>query len=61
MAYDAFISYSHAADSRLAPSLQNGLQRLGSLPMLLGAAARMGFIGEPFDNDDYLQHIDEVN
>lgn len=30
MAYDAFISYSHAADDRLAPSLQNGLQRLGN-------------------------------
>ncbi len=28
MAYDAFISYSHAADGRLAPALQNGLQRL---------------------------------
>jgi WD40 repeat protein len=27
-AYDAFISYSHAADSRLAPALQRGLQRL---------------------------------
>ena len=26
--YDAFISYSHAADSRLAPALQRGLQRL---------------------------------
>ena len=29
MAFDAFISYSHAADGRLAPALQNGLQRLG--------------------------------
>ncbi len=28
MQYDAFISYSHAADGRLAPSLQSGLQRL---------------------------------
>lgn len=27
-AYDAFLSYSHAADSRLAPTLQRGLQRL---------------------------------
>lgn len=27
-AYDAFLSYSHAADSRLAPALQRGLQRL---------------------------------
>jgi WD40 repeat protein len=27
--YDAFISYSHAADGRLAPALQTGLQRLG--------------------------------
>src|ERR1700733_6564488 len=27
-AYDAFICYSHAADSRLAPALQRGLQRL---------------------------------
>jgi WD40 repeat protein len=26
--YDAFISYSHAADGRLAPALQAGLQRL---------------------------------
>jgi len=26
--YDAFISYSHAADGRLAPAIQNGLQRL---------------------------------
>jgi hypothetical protein len=25
--YDAFISYSHAADSRLAPRLQQSLQR----------------------------------
>ncbi|MFI5494369.1 TIR domain-containing protein [Actinoplanes sp. NPDC051859] len=28
MGYDAFISYSHAADDRLAPALQRGLQRL---------------------------------
>ena len=28
MAYDAFISYSHAADGRLAPALQSGLQHL---------------------------------
>ena len=27
-AYDAFISYSHAADGRLAPAVQTGLQRL---------------------------------
>ena len=26
--YDAFISYSHAADGRLAPAVQTGLQRL---------------------------------
>ncbi len=26
--YDAFISYSHAADGKLAPAVQNGLQRL---------------------------------
>ena len=26
--YDAFISYSHAADGRLAPELQRSLQRL---------------------------------
>jgi len=26
--YDVFISYSHAADGRLAPALQSGLQRL---------------------------------
>lgn len=28
MAYDAFISYSHSADGRLAPAVQEGLQRL---------------------------------
>src|SRR5256885_12127468 len=28
MSYDAFISYSHAADGRLAPAVQTGLQRL---------------------------------
>ena len=28
MAYDAFMSYSHSADGRLAPALQRGLQRL---------------------------------
>jgi WD40 repeat protein len=28
MAYDAFVSYSHAADGRLAPSLQRAMQRL---------------------------------
>ena len=28
MAYDAFISYSHSADGRLAPAVQLGLQRL---------------------------------
>jgi WD40 repeat protein len=28
MAYDGFISYSHAADGRMAPALQEGLQRL---------------------------------
>ena len=27
MAYKAFISYSHAADNRLAPMLQSALQR----------------------------------
>ena len=27
--FDAFISYSHAADGRLAPVLQAGLQSLG--------------------------------
>jgi len=27
--YQAFISYSHAADGRLAPALQRGLQRIG--------------------------------
>ena len=30
MTYDAFISYSHAADGRLAPSLQVGLARLAT-------------------------------
>jgi WD40 repeat protein len=29
VAYDAFISYSHAADGRLAPALQAGLRSLG--------------------------------
>src|SRR5262245_23541512 len=28
MRYDAFISYSHAADSQLAPRLQDGMQRM---------------------------------
>ena len=28
MKYDAFISYSHSADGRLAPAVQSGLQRL---------------------------------
>ena len=28
MVYDGFMSYSHAADDRLAPALQQGLQRL---------------------------------
>ena len=28
MAYHAFISYSHAADARLAPALQSALHRL---------------------------------
>jgi len=28
MAYNAFVSYSHAADGRLAPAVQTGLQRL---------------------------------
>src|SRR3954463_12488413 len=28
MSYDAFLSYSHAADGELAPALQRGLQRL---------------------------------
>lgn len=27
LSYDAFVSYSHAADSQLAPALQDGLQR----------------------------------
>ena len=29
MAFDGFISYSHAADGRLAPAVQHGLHRLG--------------------------------
>src|SRR6188508_2666326 len=28
--YDAFVSYSHAADGRLAPALRNGLQRFAT-------------------------------
>ena len=28
MAYDAFISYSHAADGQLAPAIQSALHRL---------------------------------
>ena len=30
-------------------------------PELQGAATRLGFIGEPFSEDDYLQHVDEVS
>ncbi len=30
-------------------------------PLLQGAATRIGFIGEPFGNGDYVQHVDEVN
>ncbi|MGD8932407.1 MAG: TIR domain-containing protein, partial [Chromatiales bacterium] len=37
MRYDAFISYSHAADGRLAPSLRNGLHRLAKAPFQLRA------------------------
>ncbi|HEX9937163.1 MAG TPA: hypothetical protein VGB15_08565, partial [Longimicrobium sp.] len=32
-AYDAFISYSHAADGQLAPRLEEGLERLAK-PLL---------------------------
>ena len=32
MAFDAFISYSHAADGKLAPALQRGLQQLAKDP-----------------------------
>ena len=32
MAYDAFISYSHAADRRLAAAIQRGVERLGRAP-----------------------------
>ncbi len=46
--YDAFISYSHAADSRLAPALQRALQRfakpwwkLRALNLFRGEASRM--------------------
>src|SRR6516225_7675601 len=28
--YDAFVSYSHAADGALAPALRNGLQRFAT-------------------------------
>jgi hypothetical protein len=28
MTFDGFISYSHAADGRLAPAVQRGLHRL---------------------------------
>lgn len=37
MKYDAFISYSHAADSVLAPALQRGLHRLAKLIYALRA------------------------
>jgi hypothetical protein len=30
MTYKAFISYSHAADSKLAPALQSALRRIGT-------------------------------
>ena len=29
MVFDAFMSYSHAADGQLAPALQRGLHKLG--------------------------------
>ena len=32
MTFDGFISYSHAGDGKLAPALQDGLQRLGKSP-----------------------------
>ena len=32
-----------------------------SSPKLQGAAARIGFIGEPFGDNDFQQHVDEVN
>ena len=40
MAYDAFISYSHATDGCLAPAVQSGLQRL----------ARHGFAAESIES-----------
>ena len=40
MAYDAFISYSHAADGRLAPALQSALHRLAR-PWYLMRACRL--------------------
>ena len=40
MPYDAFISYSHAADGRLAPALQSGLQNLAR-PWYRRAALRV--------------------
>ena len=30
-------------------------------PELLGAATRVGFIGEPFGDADFMQHVDEVS
>ncbi len=32
MADDGFISYSHAADVRLAPALERGLQTIQTVP-----------------------------
>jgi WD40 repeat protein len=38
--YDAFLSYSHASDSRLAPAIQRGLHRLAK-PLLAMRAVRI--------------------
>ena len=40
MRFDAFVSYSHAADGRLAPALQRALQRFAR-PWNKGSALRI--------------------
>lgn len=43
-AYDAFISYSHALDGRLAPALQSALHRF-TKPWLGGSCDEIGLVG----------------
>ena len=46
--YDAFISYSHAADGKLAPALQNALQRFAKPWYRLRALAPVSGPDQPF-------------